>query len=134
MTQATVSYQDVDDYDFRDPAVPLTDEQRFFRREALAEITAHPEAFSMIDWVSHTECGTTMCLAGTVQWIRRGKVYPDGIPDSATSGWRIPPADEEAVALLGLTEAEYHDCDFRDGLWFTHEADALARLRKLAQA
>jgi len=132
-----MSSADGDEYEFRNPATPLTDEQRFFRRETLAEIEANPELFDMYDW-SRTRktadgCRTTRCVAGWAQFLRRGRVYPDG--GLTADLRRVPPADEDAVLLMGLTEDEfYNGSRVNQGLWFTHESDALDRLRKLAAA
>jgi hypothetical protein len=120
---------------FRDPDTELTDEQRFLRRETLAEIETEPGSFDMGDW-EHAwndkpddQCKTTRCIAGTVQWIRRGRVYADGDPALA-----IPDAASDGVALLGLSEQEFYARGNRDGLWYTDNEAAIQRLRELAAA
>lgn len=117
---------------FRDPDEPLTDEQRFFRRETLREIEAAPHMFDMGDWERRSfggGCSTARCVAGWAQYLRRGAVYPFGLPAED-----IPDAEDDAVALMGLTREEYLGESGEDPLFYTEDDDALARLRALAEA
>src|ERR1700733_5603576 len=131
-------------FPFRDPGVPLTLEQSHLRKLTLKTIEADPGSFNMSFWerersVSKDLCGTTRCLAGWAQFLVRGGVYvfDTGGVRVAGSVNRAPygalPAQEDAIALLGLTEEEFGGSSPLDvrGLFYQAETVAVARMRGL---
>ncbi len=115
---------------FRNPAVPLTEDQIHLRKLTFKTIVAFPDDFCMNDWERKFEgggqCRTTRCIAGWAQYLARGAVYEHG---DITQG--IPPVDEDAIELLGITVDEYGSDDVND---VNDEDDdkAVERMRLLA--
>lgn len=114
---------------FRDPETPLSESARWLRREVLRQVEDEPSLFEMFDWEHASTCGTTRCVGGWAQYLARGRVYPYG-----SKAKNMPDTEYDAVALLEITEAEFYTVPGRDGLFFTDNDTALARLRKLAAA
>jgi hypothetical protein len=119
---------------FRKESTPLAPEQLALRKQVYKQAVAEPDRFDMNDWerryrYPNGSCSTTRCAAGWAQFLARGAVYPEG--DEPLG---IPPVDDDAIVLLGLTEAEYnggHDAD--EGLFYLEDDEAVERLRKLAR-
>jgi len=117
---------------YRDENTPLTPEQLALRKDVYRVIVTQPRQFRMDSWeVPHggEGCKTTRCVAGWARFIARGKVYGDGS------------IEHDAIRLLGLTRADYlgdsahlgdDDVLLYDELFYTSEADATERMRKLA--
>lgn len=75
---------------------------RVYARKTLAFIEAHPEVHKQDNWISGRTpeadetnfCGTSMCIAGTVNWLKHG---------IKTMAHR---SESEGIRLLGLSEGE----------------------------
>ena len=125
---------------YRDPEVPLAPEQLELRKRVLKEIENDPAAFSMSSWEANYHsfnlrtraydvCTTTRCIAGWAQFLARGRCTAD---DDGVSSEDL---ENDAIALLGLTEAEFDppgNDQADDQLFYMNDDDALARLRELA--
>jgi hypothetical protein len=119
---------DEDDYAYRDPAVPLTEDQLLLRKKVLHQVETEPETFYMGDWEREGSCGTTRCIAGWAQFLARGQVCYFGNEQG------LPDVEEDAIELLGLTENEYAgDPAAGSGLFYTSNDEALQQLRELAK-
>jgi len=110
---------------FRDPATPLSLEQRELRKQVYKQIDADPDTFDMSSWESSVDvtgarCGTTRCVAGWAQFFARGEVFPH----DAVS------VKQDAITLLGLTHDEYYCGGFV--LFYTSNERALAWMKQLA--
>lgn len=116
---------------FRDPSVPLTEDQLLMRKRVLHQIEAEPETFAMITYQGrNARCGTTRCIAGWAVYLTRGYWYKEGLRESLEEKKQL------AVDVLGLTQAEY-GADVRDSegpyeLFYVDNGEGLARLRALA--
>jgi hypothetical protein len=111
----------------------LTDQNLY---NALLEISAFPENHSQAMWLRRTDCGTTLCLAGTICALG-GYVFKSSnywFAGSMETGTLIDPDDSEgglsvsevAEALCGL------DTDQGFKLFFVMESDAgLGRVHML---
>lgn len=114
---------------FRDPDVPVSPEAMELRRRVLKQAENEPATFDMRFWVWPVAtilplgCETTRCAAG---WA----VFLAGVPDSEVEEYGYT---FKGIQVLELTEAEYMG-GREDGLFYTSNADALARLRELAAA
>lgn len=69
-----------------------------FLREVLAWIELHPERWDQREWVEHTACGTTYCLAGWAYVLGTGHWFSD------RDLMERLPVVPMAVELLGLTQ------------------------------
>ena len=125
---------------FRDSDVPLAPDQLELRKLTLKTIEADPGGFNMEDWEWEEEeeyrlgrgvCRTTRCGAGWAQYLARGAVYEDG-----DVGLGIPPVDQDAIQLLGLTVEEYGTNDIEGiqngALFYATRERFIQRLRGLA--
>lgn len=86
--------------------------------ETLDHIRCHREEHDQIYWAMKTECGTTMCFAGTavalagyeLSWARADKTLYIGDLDSAPPRRKIRVADSaEFCVVPGLGNAQIHD-------------------------
>lgn len=98
------------------------------------QITAHPETHDQESWVSRTDCGTTMCIAGWATALVGMKVVEDADwtylvqdPGSLSPVRHISVVAQE---LLGLSPREAGDL-FSNG---PTNAEALALLDRFIDA
>jgi hypothetical protein len=122
---------------FREPSTPLEPEQMAMRKQVLEQIELYPHSFDMTDWEFIPEeyadpktCHTTRCMAGWAQYFARGEVFEFG---NFVLG--IPPVYEDAILLMGFTEAEFgYDPDHdENGLFYLSDTEAVQRLRQLIE-
>ena len=100
---------------FRDRHTDLTEGQLELRKRVLHQVETEPETFCMLDWEIGGGCRTTRCIAGWAQFLARGEVTGT--------------VEDDAIGLLGLTEAEYNPRGENCALFYLSNADALTRLR-----
>jgi hypothetical protein len=121
-------------YRFRNPHTPLTPAQMELRKMVLKVIEVDPSGFDMGEWeYSELGCETTRCGAGWAQFLARGAVYEYGLFDE-DGRQIIPPVDEDAIELLGLTKEEYgtdYSEDKYNALFFTSDSEFIRRMREL---
>jgi hypothetical protein len=128
-------------HDFRDPSVPLTQQQAEIRRLVYKEISANPGTFDMESWeiplewlndfdreamgLQHLdECGTARCVSGWAQFF--GGVTYIGCAGKFEN-------ENRGITLMGLTEAEYYSL-FSGELFYDTNANAVERMRVIAEA
>lgn len=95
----------------------VTEQSKLYARKALKYIEKHPEQHDQENWFigSPGHCGTTMCVAGTVNFLRNGA--------NAIPGDSGPVARRILGLTLGESEAVFMEMD---------EERAKAKLAKIA--
>ena len=115
---------------FRDRHTDLTEGQLLLRKQVLHQVETEPETFCMLDWEIGGGCRTTRCIAGWAQFLARGRCTVD---DDGVSSKDV---QDDAIALLGLTEAEFDppgNNEADEQLFYLNDEDALTRLRQLCE-
>lgn len=128
---------------FRDPAVSLTSEQLGLRKKILTQVTEQPSTFNMSFWEYTPQnsggcaCGTTRCLGGWSDFFTYGVVRTT-VSDDETENLTGDGIISRSIRNMGLTELEYRGelYEYQDfvPLFFTSDAEALTRLRKLVES
>lgn len=104
----------------------VTEDTKKYARKALAYIEKHPEQHDQGHWIERGEafaalpgdCGTTMCVAGTVNFLKNGPLEAYSLRHQS---------EYIARDLLGLSLGEV------EVLFYEMDKDrALAKLRKVA--
>ncbi len=125
---------------FRNPAVPLTEEQLLNRKRVLYQVTTEPQTFSMSTWDVRIEppeelqrlgftCSTVRCIAGWALYFGGADIIAIDAAACDDGGTDIEAA---GIALLGLTSDEYYGAPGgRKPLFYDTEEDAVDRLRAL---
>lgn len=122
---------------FRDPNVPLTEEQKLNRKQIYHQITTVPESFSMDLWDTeyfaepYDNCGTTKCIAGWALAYADIKISDLEIKnDVVSTDLNIT---REAINAMGLTREEYYSYN-SDGLFHLYDDEgAVERMRQLSE-